>query len=128
MNKTLKEIGLAGFFGTIGIISSVVAFGLIFSGCEDQQMEPKSIIPSVGNQVTIPIEKEITTVKVVQPKQRFDLKKVQTFEDSDAYGRVRNIYILVDNDSGKEYIGVSGIGIVEQGQHTSGKSTIKDER
>lgn len=128
MNKTLKEIGLAGFFGTIGVISSVVAFSLIFSGCEDQQMEPKSIIPSVGNQVTIPIEKEITTVKVVQPKQRFDLKKVQTFEDSDAYSRVRNIYILVDNDSGKEYIGVSGIGIVEQGQHTSGKSTIKDER
>jgi len=128
MNKTLKEIGLAGFFGTIGIISSILAFSLIFSGCEERQMEPKSIIPSVGNQVTIPIEKEITTVKVVQPKQRFDLKKVQTFEDSDAYGRVRNIYILVDNDSGKEYIGVSGIGIVELGQHTSGKSTIKDER
>lgn len=128
MKKALKEIGFVGFFGTIGIISSVIAFSLIFSGCEEKLMEPKSIIPSVGNQVTIPIEKEITTVKVVQPKQRFDLKKVQTFEDSDAYGRVRNIYILVDNDSGKEYIGVSGIGIVEQGQHTSGKSTIKDER
>ena len=106
----------------------MVSVSLIFNGCDNQHVEPKSVIPSVGDQVTIPIEKEITTVKVIQPKQRFSLKKVQTFEDSDAYGRVRNIYILVDNDSGKEYIGVSGIGIVERGQHTSGKSTISDER
>lgn len=112
--------------GTIGVSSVLVAFGLIFSGCDTQQVEPRSIIPSVGNQVTVPIEKEITTIKI--QKQRFDLKKVQTFEDYDAYGRVRNIYILVDNDSGKEYIGISGIGIVEQGQHIFSKNTVRDER
>ena len=111
-----------------GMICVLVA--IFFSGCniDKKSEEPKEIIPSVGGQVTIPVEKEITTTKIIQPKQRFELKKVQTFKDTDAYTGVRNIYTLIDNDTGKEYIGISGIGITEQGNHISSKNNVQDER
>lgn len=106
----------------------VLITAIFFSGCDKKQEEPKAIIPSVGGQVFVPIEKEVTTTKIIQPKQRFELKKVQTFEDNDAYRNIRNIYILTDNDTKKEYIGISGIGITEQGSHISSKQSVQDER
>ena len=39
-----------------------------------------------------------------------------------------SIYILNDYETNKEYIGISGIGIVEMGSHQQSKSTIMDER
>lgn len=110
----------------IGLMVAIISISILFSGCESD--EPKEALPSVGERVFVPIEKEVTITKSIHQKQRFELKKIQTFKDPDAYGKVRNIYTLVDNDTGKEYIGISGIGIVEQGTHVSSKNNVPDER
>lgn len=54
--------------------------------------------------------------------------RIGVFKDRIAYNDVRGIYILKDSQTGKEFIGVSGIGITELGSHIVGKSTTTDER
>lgn len=58
--------------------------------------------------------------------------RVSTFEDKLAYGNARSIYIIRDLQSGKEYVGVSGVGISELGSHmvrtTKHDRTVPDER
>lgn len=107
---------------------SILLVGLIFAGCNvsDEPEKPKYTIPGVGERVKLPIQTE--TVVTVPPKLRFDLKKVQTFYDSDAYYGVRNVYVLTDSETGKEFVGVSGIGITELGSHINSKNTYQDER
>ena len=95
-----------------------LALTFIFSGCESAS----SKYPSVSGQVY----KE--EPKIISNTSEFDLVKKQSFFDDDAYSQVRSVYVLKDKTTGKEYIGISGIGISERGSHTSGKSTIQDER
>jgi hypothetical protein len=63
---------------------------------------------------------------------RFQVKEMARFRDSDAYNNSRKIFLITDKDSGKEFIGVSGVGISEVGTHTysNGKQvlTTTDER
>ena len=59
---------------------------------------------------------------------RFTVSRVGVFKDEIAYDNIRGIYIIVDTKTGKEFVGVSGIGISEVGSHRSGKSTVSDER
>ena len=59
---------------------------------------------------------------------RFTVSRVGVFEDEIAYDNIRGIYIIVDTKTGKEFVGVSGIGISEVGSHHSGKTTVSDER
>lgn len=59
---------------------------------------------------------------------RFSLELVQSFYDSKAYNSDRGVYILKDKQTGKEYVGISGVGITELGSHTTGKTTTTDER
>lgn len=88
---------------------------LLFSGCGETDY-----LPNVGSGQQ--------PAMTVQSSSNFILEKVQRFRDTDAYGDVRAVYILKDSKTGKEYIGVSGIGISERGNHTSGKSSVQDER
>lgn len=60
--------------------------------------------------------------------QRITVKRIGVFEDSIAYNDERGIYIIVDNETDVEYVGVSGIGVSELGSHSSGKSRASDER
>lgn len=60
------------------------------------------------------------------PPARFSLARVQIVKDELAYARERGIYILKDNESGREYIGVSGIGITEIGRHNCGKGCTQE--
>ena len=59
---------------------------------------------------------------------RVTVTQTGVFEDVLAYNNRRGIYIIKDNDTGKEYIGISGIGISEVASHSAGKSRISDER
>jgi hypothetical protein len=59
---------------------------------------------------------------------RFKLERVQDFQDNAAYNNYRSVYLLVDTETGKEYVGISGVGISEVGSHRSGKSSSTDER
>lgn len=59
---------------------------------------------------------------------RFSVEILNTFRDDLAYGRERGIYLIRDQKTGQEYVGVSGIGISELGSHKEGKHTYTDER
>lgn len=61
-------------------------------------------------------------------ESRIHVTRVGVIQDDLAYGRERGLYVIRDTESGKEFIGVSGVGIVETGSHKSGKSTVEDER
>lgn len=101
-------------FLTLGLAS----LALTISGCDSNAER----YPSVTGQI------QQEQPKFVSNTSEFDLIKKQTFYDEDAYSGTRSVYVLKDKITGKEYIGVSGIGISERGSHTSGKSTIQDER
>ena len=100
------------------ILGAIIFAGLItmiMIGCENQNL------PSVGDGLN-------QQVTIQRTPLHFRLEKVQSFNDDDAYGNVRSVYILKDLETGKEYIGVSGIGISERGSHLSGKVRVSDER
>lgn len=59
---------------------------------------------------------------------RISVTRIAVFEDDLAYKGVRGAYIIKDRDTGREFIGISGIGISELGSHSTGKTTISDER
>lgn len=60
---------------------------------------------------------------------RIRVVRIDVIEDSLAYDNRRGIYEITDDETGKKYIGVSGIGITEVGDHASSKSSRKmDER
>lgn len=59
---------------------------------------------------------------------RFSVSRVGVFRYEIAYDEVRGIYVIVDSQTGKEYVGVSGVGIAETGSHQAGKTQHEDER
>ncbi len=60
---------------------------------------------------------------------KFEIQRVGVFADDLAYGSERGIYVLKDRETGKEYIGISGVGLSELGNHQAGKNSIvPDER
>lgn len=95
----------------IGIIT------LTFGGCNEENRYP-------GVDGRYPVKNEA----ISDNSSDFVLIKKQTFYDESAYGNVRNVYILKDKFTGKEYIGISGIGISERGNHQQGKISVPDER
>ena len=99
------------FLFLIGIITTA------FSGCGEENRYP-------GVDGRYPVKNET----ISDNSSDFVLIKKQTFYDESAYGNVRNVYVLKDRVNGKEYIGVSGIGISERGNHQQGKTSVPDER
>lgn len=63
-----------------------------------------------------------------QPGERFTVTRVGVFEDRLAFNEKRGVYQIRDNKTGKEYVGVSGVGIAEIGEHQQGKVIVEDER
>lgn len=60
---------------------------------------------------------------------RVTVTRIGVFADDTAYNSRRGVYVIKDSTTGKEYIGVSGIGISETGSHVCGKGCISsDER
>lgn len=89
---------------------------LLLAGCERDADDYQKIQAAP---VSIPTQ---------QQNARFDVERIQVFGDSLSYNNKRGIYIITDKKTGKEYFGVSGIGITETGSHLAGKVTIADER
>lgn len=59
---------------------------------------------------------------------RVKVTRIASFYDDFAYQNKRGIYLIKDNETGKEFIGVSGVGITEIGSHSAGKSPVRGER
>lgn len=64
----------------------------------------------------------------VSPQSRIRVTRIGVFEDGIAYENRRGIYLITDTKTGKEYLGVSGIGISELGEHSIGRQKSEDER
>lgn len=63
---------------------------------------------------------------------RFNVTLVAKFYDSLAYDEQRGIYLITDKKTGKEMVGISGVGISELGSHSERNgdhtTTVADER
>lgn len=108
-------------------LSYLILLTMLIIGCENNVVKPELVFPSVGSRIST-LPKEQVTITTIQPELKFELKRVQSFSDGAAYSGYRDIYILKDNETGKEYIGISGIGITERGSHTQSKNSVQDER
>lgn len=64
----------------------------------------------------------------LQENQRIQITRIGVFRDDLAYNSRRGVYAITDAKTGKEYIGISGIGIQETGSHSTGKTSVSDER
>ena len=64
----------------------------------------------------------------VSDQNRVTVERIGVFRDDLAYGDRRGVYVIRDTTTGREFIGVSGVGIAETGSHQSGKVRVGDER
>ncbi len=59
---------------------------------------------------------------------RFEVERVSVFRDKLAYDGRRGVYVITDTETGKQFVGVSGVGVSELGSHSNGKMVTTDER
>lgn len=93
------------------LVCVVAVFGAVFilSGCEPDESE------------------KIDMTKPVEKLDRVDVQRIGVFEDNLAYEGRRGVYLIRDKQTGREYIGVSGIGISEVGSHSESQTTVDSE-
>lgn len=65
---------------------------------------------------------------VVTQNGAVSVTRIGVFADDLAYDGKRGIYLIRDERTGVEYIGLSGVGISERGSHARGKQQVQDER
>lgn len=96
----------------------IVIFSLLLSACDSGPEAAKSTM-DVSSQLSADAD-------------RIKVTKMSEFRDTLAYDNWRGVYLIQDKQTGKEYIGISGIGISEVGSHTRlvGKvqQSVGDER
>lgn len=96
----------------------IVVFALLLSACDNGPAPAKSTM-AVSSQLSADAD-------------RIKVTKMSEFRDTLAYDNWRGVYLIQDKQTGREYIGISGIGISEVGSHTQlvGKvqQTVRDER
>lgn len=79
--------------------------------------------------IQLPSEKPpifVDEKKPAPPPERFEVLRVQVITDYMAYNNARAIYILKDRETGREFVGLSGVGIAELGRVTCGKACSKE--
>lgn len=91
---------------------------LLLSAC-DNGPEPAKSTMAVSSQLS-------------SDADRVKVTKMSEFRDGLAYDNWRGVYLIQDKQTGREYIGISGIGISEVGSHSHqvGKvqQLVRDER
>lgn len=103
-------------FGLIVIFCEGIIFGGLFFACAScEKRVPNAVVP-----MTIaPLPVESTNYA------RFSVVRVGVFQDDLAYDRRRAVYLLQDTKTRREWIGISGVGLSELGEHGKG---VPDER
>lgn len=98
----------------------VAMFILSLIACEKS---PDMVVRET-NQLPEPQLITAPTVKI----DSLEISRVGMFQDVSAYNSRRSVYRVRDTKTGKEYIGISGVGISEMWSHSSGKTQVGDER
>jgi len=102
--------------------NSILLLAVLLAAC-GQSVPDMTPMDAAGN----PKGAKAVSAPVVE--DRFTVTRSMTFRDELAYGNMRGVYVIVDEKTGREYVGVSGIGIAESGSHNCGKACTKqDER
>ena len=65
---------------------------------------------------------------IINNSSLITVTRVAVIKDQLAYNGERGVYRIVDKETGKEFVGVSGVGIAEVGAHRGHRHTIQDER
>ena len=90
---------------------TIIAATIAMTGCDDVTR----------------VDREVRQKMPVNVNDRVQVVKIQEFRDDLAYDNVRAIYVITDKETGKEFIGVSGVGIVEVGRHGCGKGCSRED-
>jgi hypothetical protein len=86
------------------------------------------VLAGCGPEPDMIMQKQSGNQPAIQNSNRVTVTRIGVFADDAAYNSRRGIYIITDNKTGQEFIGISGVGISETGSHSSGKSRVSDER
>jgi hypothetical protein len=87
-----------------------------------QQAQPRSMLKiDTKPYVPPPAQKAAP-----QAPDRFTVTRVQVVRDTSAYGNERGVYIIKDAETGAEFVGLSGVGIVELARINCGKACTKE--
>jgi hypothetical protein len=97
----------------------ILAALLLLAGCG-----PK---PDTAMKVSSPTIGDEAVAKKDKGDGRFRIERVGVVYDDLAYESKRGIYVIIDTKTGKEYFGMSGIGITETGNHNCGKNCNRDD-
>lgn len=85
-----------------------------------------------GPKADTPLSLESPSQAGLNSNSRVSVTRIGVIDDEIAYANRRGIYVIKDSHTGKEFIGISGVGITETSSHTypCGKSTCvrEDER
>jgi hypothetical protein len=93
-----------------------------------------TLCAACGPKPTMPlaVPEQLEAVGSSGQSPRVTVERIGVFKDDLAYGDRRGVYIIRDTRTGREFIGVSGVGISELGSHgvQNGKNSnfLKDER
>ena len=97
----------------IAILSATLVVAIALPSCDQQPVKPVDPNAAPG---------------VFTSTGRITVTRIDMFRDSVAYGDLRGVYIIKDNLTGTEYIGISGVGIAEAGSHRVHRTDSADER
>lgn len=67
-------------------------------------------------------------IQAPQAAGRVSVTRIGVIKDDLAYGKRRGIYLIRDSETEAEFIGISGIGISELGEHSVRNGSDADER
>lgn len=97
--------------------AGILVAALLLAGCSDRTTNtPMSAPAPRGPDLGPP------------PQTRVTVERIGAFRDDLAYNDLRGIYIITDRKTGREYLGISGVGIAEVASHQVGKTRVGDER
>jgi hypothetical protein len=117
MNKsiTYRRQGLAKWLSRCSPVDliggSVLAFWVVLlgaiglTGCGDT--------PPAEPEIMLQKQTPAPVVELPGPGNRFHVERAAVFTDDLAYGSRRGIYLLTDAVTGRQYVGISGVGIAE---------------
>lgn len=98
------------------------------AGCCNDDSACKAEFESANARPTTFVTQGTQEPAPTQDGRRITVERIGVVADSLAYGNRRGVYVIRDNKTGTEFIGVSGVGIAETGSHRSGKTSVSDER
>ena len=109
------------------LIAILATAGIAGCGCDKNDVACKAE-QAAARPTTYVTPSAAAAIQQPAIPRRVTVERVDVVADTLAYGGARGVYVIRDTQTGREFIGVSGVGIAETGDHQSGKTRVPDER